>query len=746
MKHTFRLIFAVLAGISIAACTSDIDALQERVDDLDSRVTNLETSLGALNANIAALSVLAGGATINNVEEKDGVYTVTLTNGDKIVVNQGSIGVGLAPIMTIDSEGYWKADYQDGNGSQFIRDASGAKVSAKGADGKTPVFSIDKDGFWTVSYDGSVYVQVKDVNGEPVKAVGSGDSEDSYFKDVKVEDEVFTLTLRNGDVYRVPVVKDFLVSIKDVENIQVFNLSEEKSFTVEMKGVSQTILSAPAGWTASLSEALLTVKAPATLTRATIADLSTDVSILAISAQGYSAIAKVRVQIDGAASTGTPKASVTASTVGFDNIVFSVVAENCTGWNWMLRKSSDEAPGVAALLTTGTAGTGSVVTCTGLSEMTGYVLYVLPMNGDDFGSVATCTATTIAEPVVTYEDNYTAYNEGKAISICGVKYDKATWGDPILVTADAAETDLRQFIHDKTGVFFLEENDGCHFVSVKDSQTQITKDVVIISRYTSKPVTYTPGRYHNLRKNGTFAVKNVKIDLNNLTESYLLNFTTAADGGPLKNMHFDGCEFLTGTAKQLSYSAAHVLVNSIRFYNCYIESRKAGRMDFMALSTNPNLDNVKEVVYHNNIFYNPNTTGALALFGNNMAKPTSGSQETDFVLTQNTFYGMAGSNVLFQTYGARSLKVEKNIFYAPAGQTAHTFILKTGSEGDVVCILNDNIAFGSPNTDYTHSNSLFKISEGNRVPKAEEDLMSDADPEHKDFAPIAKYASYGAQR
>ena len=111
MKHTFRLIFAVLAGISIAACTSDIDALQERVDDLDSRVTNLETSLGALNANIAALSELAGGATINNVEEKDGVYTVTLTNGDKIVVNQGSIGVGYAPIMTIDADGWWKADY-----------------------------------------------------------------------------------------------------------------------------------------------------------------------------------------------------------------------------------------------------------------------------------------------------------------------------------------------------------------------------------------------------------------------------------------------------------------------------------------------------------------------------------------------------------------------------------------------------------------------------------------------------------
>ena len=27
MKHTFRLIFAVLAGISLAACTSELDGL-----------------------------------------------------------------------------------------------------------------------------------------------------------------------------------------------------------------------------------------------------------------------------------------------------------------------------------------------------------------------------------------------------------------------------------------------------------------------------------------------------------------------------------------------------------------------------------------------------------------------------------------------------------------------------------------------------------------------------------------------
>ncbi|MBR1706249.1 MAG: DUF4957 domain-containing protein [Bacteroidales bacterium] len=739
----------IAAGLPVGllvSCNNEVDDLRNRVDDLEARVRMLETSLTALNGNIEALQVLAGGGTISSVGEKDGVYSITLSNGQVLTINQGSIGVGYAPIMTIDADGWWMADYQDGNGPQFVLDAAGQKVAARGSDGMTPRFGVDSEGYWTVSYDGTAYTRVTDVDGNPAKAVTDESGEDSYFKDVRVEDDIFYLTLRNGEVYQVPVVKDFLCTIKDVETIQVFAPGEEKSFTMEMKGVVETFLSAPEGWTASLSSSLLTVKAPGT-TKAVLADMAIDVTVLAISRQGYSAMAKVRVQLDGSAVGAEPKVGISVSEVTYEAVTFSVVVEDCTSWKYFFQSASQDAPGVARLLTDGTEGSEKTLKFNGLAEKTSYALYVLPINGDVFGPVASAIATTGAEPVAAYDDNYTAYQEGKAIHIAGLKYDKVTWGEPVLVTATSTETDLREFIHDKTGIFFLEENEGCHFVSVKTAQTQITKDVILISRYKDKPVTYKPGRYHNLRKGGTFAVKDIIIDLDNLTEAYFCNFTSVADGGPLANLHFDGCDFLTGAAKQLTYSTNHVLVRSIRFYNCYIESTKAGRMDFISLSSNPYLDNVKEIVFHNNIFYNPNTSGALTLFGSTMAAPVSGNtQETDITLSQNTFYGTAGSNVLIQVSGARSLTVSRNLFYAPEGQTAHTFVLRTNVEGEVECQVDDNIAYGAPDTEITHSNSIFKLTEGNRVPKVADDPMMDADPAKRDFTPIAKYIDYGAQR
>lgn len=750
MKKITRLIAAALLVLPLA-CTEGLDGLKERVDDLDSRVTSLEVSIKALNANVEALSVLAGGATINSVVEKDGTYTITLTNGDDIVIRQGAIGVGFAPIMTIDEHGYWMADYQDGKGSVPVVDAAGKQVSAKGENGKTPQFSVDSEGYWTVSYDSVNYERVLDADKKPVKAIASeGSDSDSYFKGVKIEDDTLVLTLRNGETYSVPVVKDFLVSIKEADNIVVFKSGEEKSFVVEMKGVAQSVLSAPTGWTASLSEAMLTVKAPE-ITKATVADLGTDVSILAISAKGYSAVAKVRVQLDGQASAGTPKASVTAGTIGYNSINFTVVTENCTSWKYMLAKSSDPVPGAATLLSSGTEGTSGTLEIGGLSELTGYVLYVLPVNGENLGTVASCSVTTIAEPIVEYEDNYTAYNEGKAIVIAGVKYDKATCGEAVLLSATTADTDLRASINDKGGVFFLEEADGFHFMAPAGAQVQITKDVLVISRYTSKPVTYKPATYHQLRKAATLAMKNVIIDMSALPGTYFCNFGAVGDGGPFKNLHFDGCQFLTGTNKQLMYASAQELVNSIRLYNCYVESTKDERMDFIALAGNVYLDNLKEIVLYNNIFYNADPKGALGIISSSGAATKSGNpQETDIVLKQNTFYGVAGSNCYFTVRGAKSLTIQNNLFYATSGQTTHTFVLKTVAEGDVNCTISDNIGFsasGKNNFDYTHSNSKYIYSgEETTAPKAASDPLIDADPAHGDFSVTSAYAAYGAKR
>ena len=88
MNKFTRLVVVALLALPFASCNDGFSELKERVDDLDSRVTNIETSIKALNANIEALSALAGGATINSVTEKDGVYTVVLTNGEKLTIDK----------------------------------------------------------------------------------------------------------------------------------------------------------------------------------------------------------------------------------------------------------------------------------------------------------------------------------------------------------------------------------------------------------------------------------------------------------------------------------------------------------------------------------------------------------------------------------------------------------------------------------------------------------------------------------
>ena len=347
-------------------------------------------------------------------------------------------------------------------------------------------------------------------------------------------------------------------------------------------------------------------------------------------------------------------------------------------------------------------------------------------------------------------DEYALYQAGAAIEVAGCKYDKATYGEAILLTATEAGTDLRQYIHDKTGVFFLEANDGCYFSSVTSAQTQITKNVILASRYSDRPVKYVPKKYHQLRKNGIFAMRNLVIDCTSLTEAYFCNFASANDGGPLSRLHIDGCEFYFGAAKQLAYSTNQTLFESFRLYNSYVETLKtSARLALIAVSTNPYLDKIKEIDIRNNIFYDPNTAGALSIFEGSMTTPSSGdAQQTDITVCQNTFWGVAGSNVYFQVNGARSLKVDKNIFYHPASATGHSFILKTATETAVDCTLGDNVSYSSTGktTYYTHSNSKYKITTGNSIANASTDPMASANPSEKDFTPVDAYRGYGAQR
>lgn len=473
MNKIFKIMATFVAATSVIGCT-DTDDLEKRIDEIDARVTALEKVTEALNENVAALQAIAEGKTINKVEENSGTYTITLSDGTELKLNQGTEGMGKAPLLSIDDEGYWMADYQDGKGPQYILSASDEKVIGRGQNGVTPKFSVNAAGNWTVSYDGGKnWTEVLDENGKTVKAVAEGGESDSYFANVEYTDEALVLTLKNGMSYTAPIVGGFLFKISGApEGDVTFKYGEKKTFGIEQKGVFSTSVICPEGWNAWLSESILTVQAPANAeatTKAVIADSRKDVSVIAISEAGHIAIAKVQVYLDGQTMVEDPAAGIKLVEAKSASLTFSVVLENASAWHYMLRKSSEAAPSRSEVITSGTEGTDNYsLTFESLMAETSYTLYVVPSNASGDGPLATCEASTTS-----FSNLYEAWEAGMDIKIGGVAYNKASYGAGTLISegtvavatpgvyfiAPSAEVSLNQCVF-KGSVMFIGNESG----------------------------------------------------------------------------------------------------------------------------------------------------------------------------------------------------------------------------------------------------------------------------------------------
>lgn len=301
----------MLLAVCLVACTN-IDDLEDDVDALKKRVTALETQVRDINSNTEALRELYNeGTFITNIEEKSDSYTLTLSNGKTVNLYMKNDNNLLCPIIGIDSEGYWTVLYNKNETPERLT-VNGQPVKANGESGKTPTFNVDSEGYWQVSYDGGKnysYIYKEGTN-DKVSATGDGSAptEDKNFKSVTVENNELVLVLAGEDAptIRIPIVRDFECSFaaEDLKQVQEFSAGEVKEFTMTVRGVENTMISAPEGWSAKFSkeagkENVLVVTAPASsakmMTRAT-ADNSTDIAVLATSGK-YAMIAKIQVKV-----------------------------------------------------------------------------------------------------------------------------------------------------------------------------------------------------------------------------------------------------------------------------------------------------------------------------------------------------------------------------------------------------------------------------------------------------------------
>ena len=748
---------AVFAGL-FTAC-SDLDDIKNKMDEMDGRLTALETITNNLNQNIEAMQALYSGATINSATSKDGVWTIVLSNGETLTLNQGSIGVGNAPVMSVDKDGYWMVDYDGdgGNAPSHIMNGN-EKVKAVGTDGITPLFAIDAEKYWTVSYDdGKTYKRVLGADGQPVSAVPAGQIQDPYFSDVKLENGQLKVTLRGGEELVLPVVPEFMCSI-EVDGTQQFNYGDCKTYNVTVKGVSSTMITAPAGWNATLSEpadgkAILTVTAPV-LTKATIADSKSDVSILAISDKGFATITKVKVNLADAPVVVNPVASVTAAEASANTLTYSVTVSDVTSWKYIHQKKSETAPDAAKIAADGTVGNGSSLTFEGLEAETAYVLYVLPVNGETMGTVANAENTTLASAPAVITDLYQAYLDGAEIEISGVKYSKAANGDPVLLSATEAETDISAAINKKSGIYFLEAAEGAIFKT--SGVTGIENgDLVLIGRHTDKTVTLKPSFFFKLVVGG-FAMKNVTLDMTLLdavekNTGYFLNNSGTED---LSKVHFDGCTVknIKKSVYTASTNGCAFAVKSFNIVNCNFEIVVASNTQLFNIYNCSVLDKIEEIVFDNNIVCNKDAAAVCQVFnwGNNTAQSGT-TWNTKVSFCNNTLYNAPSANGHFKFYQVGSLKMNNNLLWADPtnpNACAMMIIYSTGQTGENIDTSN-NIAYGlidGKNWDIAHSNSKFKPAEGNRLAKLEESPLATVNFDTYTFTPSAEYASYGAKR
>lgn len=301
----------MLLAVCLVACTN-IDDLEDDVDALKKRVTALETQVRDINSNTEALRELYNeGTFITNIEEKSDSYTLTLSNGKTVNLYMKNDNNLLCPIIGIDSEGYWTVLYNKNETPERLT-VNGQPVKANGESGKTPTFNVDSEGYWQVSYDGGKnysYIY-KEGTTDKVSATGDGSAptEDKNFKSVTVENNELVLVLAGEDAptIRIPIVRDFECSFaaEDLKQVQEFSAGEVKEFTMTVRGVENTMITAPEGWSAKFSkeagkENVLVVTAPVSsakmMTRAT-ADNSTDIAVLATSGK-YAMIAKIQVKV-----------------------------------------------------------------------------------------------------------------------------------------------------------------------------------------------------------------------------------------------------------------------------------------------------------------------------------------------------------------------------------------------------------------------------------------------------------------
>ncbi len=751
MKRFLVYSLAVFSAI-LCGCSED-DSLRKDLDTLKSRVDALETQVNALNGNVSSLQALhQSGASITDVTlSSDGVYTITMSNGESFTLTQGS--EAPVPLVEIDAQGFWTISYDGGE--------TYARIQYNGQDAKatavTPLFRVSDAGNWQVSYDdGATYADVKDQAGQSVGAFGSVAPNDKFFESVALEDDVLVIKLWSGETIEVPVMKNFLCVI-DLDGATPpirFTSGQTKTFNVSVKGVENIFITAPDKWTAKISEpsgetettpgtAVLTVTAPISVasgmapagmdvptTRAS-ADNTMDIALLATSGR-FCAISKLVVEPMAGYVAPPTVESVTyveGSNANIGELEFTVaLSSDATGWKYMVKETSEAAPPVTDIASGGTAMPAATTSLklTGLAGLTEYKLYVVAYAGTTdavYSDTYKSAAGTTRSNVIDY------WEEG--ITINGVVYDKNTTGVELLTIPAGAAADVTFGGTVGTArVVFLEKSLSATYNYKIATKLDVRNNLILVGRYSDqKPVlkcavSAAPQvtiNNANTVAGATFALVNLAI------ENGVGYFANVA--GPVWPVFImQDCRFDSFAALFYYGNTGSIMgIDKFVFKNNIMKMTASYAPILFNLGSAVNPINYRDIEISNNIFYPaPGVTASASSglinlgSGATLAQTASDVWNGKIKITNNTTYGIPFGNGIVRYVAAGELDISKNII-ALGTQSGNAYLylefrakvtLGTANDPNPVN-LTGNVGYGgSGNLDFYGTGSTLESYDG----------------------------------
>lgn len=571
-------------------------------------------------------------------------------------------------------------------------------------------------------------------NGKELTIVMTGGSaSDSVFSSAEVDGNVLVLTLaEDGSVLQVPIITGFKFEIRKgetiVEGIQKIMPGTTETYDVVQEGVaSAAIVACPAGFDVELTETTLSVTALAQ-TKAS-ASLSKDLAILVVSNKGLSILSKMQLELDT-----TPRATITAAeVVDRTSLTFSVALLNTETYKYMILPAATEAPTAETILAEGTNSTLATLTVNELQPLTEYVLYVLPVNGELTGEIASATSSTTG-------NDYEKYMAGLDLTVGTLTINKETYGDATLITNESEDKNIA-----KNGVYFV-ASDATN-VTINGTASQLVvlsldSAVATIKRTENKSF------YVNASEENDYMIfSNIKYETV-MTSGNVFGIGGDVEGAEIETILFNKCKIEVPADMNMLYGAKNIL--NINMTDCDVKLHNGtGTKNLFQTNTT---STYASVVFKNNVIYcTDGTISNFGLFSNNNATITSLEMRNN-TLAQVYAKGASG---YVSAKDVKAADVVLNLFYVPDFSTiipdkyvGIIWVPNTVDDSSFAETIKSNLAYYNADSVPTYKiKGTYYNGVGTVYSKAKADNpIPSPDYVNGVFIPGETYKSYGAKR